>query len=387
MTAKDIKLLVVGCMFAFLAVVCLPVVAEQIGSPGNYGALEDATAGVTTVGAVAASDCSDDSVVFDNNGVQGCGWTSNSAPQALLLKAQACYPGGTQTPANVIIAGGIDELTIAIDDYAQCAGDTVTVTINPKFPFGLSGTSTVLTEGVEWSDDSGTDAGTCSSLASAIDAVSGVSATCSSTTVYITPDITTYDVFLAEGDATCTTAQDNNASRGNILTHGLLGFNVSGGYPVMIVDTGNAIQIGGAVASGNNGNFAKLYAQSSDVAWLAIGGSVKKTFYVSDYVASTSQLSDQADAGYSRIVVATGAPDTSNVKWGSRGHDGTDLNYDLGLGDHVFLNGGVVPPQETSDPCGTMQTGAIFYNSTSNYFCYCNGTDDVKMSDDTTACF
>lgn len=49
--------------------------------------------------------------------------------------------------------------------------------------------------------------------------------------------------------------------------------------------------------------------------------------------------------------------------------------------------GGLIGAKVTADPCGSMDEGAMFYNDTSNYYCYCNGTNDVKMSDDTTACF
>jgi len=49
---------------------------------------------------------------------------------------------------------------------------------------------------------------------------------------------------------------------------------------------------------------------------------------------------------------------------------------------------GILPDAVTADPCGSgYPEGAIFYNTTSNYMCYCNGTNDVKMADDTTACF
>jgi len=41
----------------------------------------------------------------------------------------------------------------------------------------------------------------------------------------------------------------------------------------------------------------------------------------------------------------------------------------------------------TADPCATLGEGAIFYNTTSNYMCFCNGSDDLKMNDNTTACF
>ena len=51
------------------------------------------------------------------------------------------------------------------------------------------------------------------------------------------------------------------------------------------------------------------------------------------------------------------------------------------------VNGLIVPDKVTADPCTAGQEGAVFYNDTSNYWCGCNGTDDVKLTDNTTACF
>lgn len=51
-------------------------------------------------------------------------------------------------------------------------------------------------------------------------------------------------------------------------------------------------------------------------------------------------------------------------------------------------NGGGQFGAHTSDPCGTLPEGALFYNTTSDYYCFCNGSgDDIKMNDNSTACF
>jgi hypothetical protein len=41
-----------------------------------------------------------------------------------------------------------------------------------------------------------------------------------------------------------------------------------------------------------------------------------------------------------------------------------------------------------ADPCGTpsFPEGTLFYNATAQVPCYCNGTDDLKISND-AACF
>jgi hypothetical protein len=71
----------------------------------------------------------------------------------------------------------------------------------------------------------------------------------------------------------------------------------------------------------------------------------------------------------------------------------TALKGSVGIGTtaptaKLHVVGGILPAKVTADPCGTgYPEGTLFYNDTSNYFCYCNGSADVKMSDDTTACF
>jgi hypothetical protein len=73
----------------------------------------------------------------------------------------------------------------------------------------------------------------------------------------------------------------------------------------------------------------------------------------------------------------------------------TDLVFKNGVSEaaaetvRILANGLIVPVSVTADPCaGTVDVGAMFYNSTSNYMCFCNGAGaDIKMNDNTTACF
>jgi hypothetical protein len=54
----------------------------------------------------------------------------------------------------------------------------------------------------------------------------------------------------------------------------------------------------------------------------------------------------------------------------------------------VVSVGNLAPAKFTADPCGTLIEGAIFYNDTSNYHCFCNNAGaDIKMNDNSTACF
>jgi predicted RecA/RadA family phage recombinase len=74
--------------------------------------------------------------------------------------------------ADMVVSG----MTVTIGNYTGIAGKTITVTIN--------GTPTVLTEGVEFVDDTGNNE-TATSLAAAISALTGVTATAASAVVTV----------------------------------------------------------------------------------------------------------------------------------------------------------------------------------------------------------
>jgi hypothetical protein len=51
--------------------------------------------------------------------------------------------------------------------------------------------------------------------------------------------------------------------------------------------------------------------------------------------------------------------------------------------------GATVVDKVTSDPCGTTgyEEGAIFYNDTANYMCFCDGTNAVNFKNYSVVCF
>lgn len=54
----------------------------------------------------------------------------------------------------------------------------------------------------------------------------------------------------------------------------------------------------------------------------------------------------------------------------------------------VEVSAAFLPNFVTADPCGTYPEGSIFYNSTGNFPCFCDDSgDDVKTTDNSTACF
>lgn len=150
---------------------------------------------------------SGDVVCYDNNGVAGGQRTATTDPDGLMIRPQVCSPTDAScTAGNVNIFGGQDTTTIAIDGAdpsVSCAGDNDTVTVTVISNAGAS-TATVLTEGTEWTAAASV-ATTCASLASAVNALAGVSATCTSPDVLVSLDATTGQVTLAESTAGCTT--------------------------------------------------------------------------------------------------------------------------------------------------------------------------------------
>jgi len=137
--------------------------------------------------------------------------TTDVAPDPLLLKAANAWPGATAntTGANLILAGGIGRRIFTIIDYSHgsMAGSTATITT----PLG----STNLEEGEDWTAGTSNNA-TATSLAAAINGVTGVSASASAAVVRIVPDAGTYSLTItktaADAGMTATSGTDGTIS-------------------------------------------------------------------------------------------------------------------------------------------------------------------------------
>lgn len=137
------------------------------------------------------------------NGSAFAGATKNTdtAPRVLSLSGYSAYPAASVSTSggNVFLAPGIGKRSIAMT-RANCALDTVTVVRNL--------TSTALVEGTDWNRGA-SDTTAATSLAAAINALSGVTATSSSGTVYVQKDILDSTmgpatvVTITTDDATC----------------------------------------------------------------------------------------------------------------------------------------------------------------------------------------
>lgn len=95
----------------------------------------------------------------------------------------------------------------------------------------------------------------------------------------------------------------------------------------------------------------------------------------------TVTFSDDADTG----LYYVGA-DNMGVAVG--GVQGLDLIEASSAVKVSVSSGGLVPKFETGDPCAGSgyAEGAIFYNDTANVLCFCDGSNDLKVSDG-SACF
>lgn len=136
----------------------------------------------------------------------------------------------------------------------------------------------------------------------------------------------------------------------------------------------------------------------TDQAVLGLNDSSGNQLIISNY-SNTSKDHDHATTTDPTLFIHSDTdPDTDNTQYMSLYHDQTDAWFTSGTGDIVWsaqddirvdgTTAGFIPASVTSDPCGSMGVGSIFYNSTSNYHCFCNGAGaDIKMNDNTTACF
>jgi hypothetical protein len=151
-----------------VALLVVPVVCA--GEPcGGAGSIDCCTLG---------GIFEDDAKLGGNNICQSAP-TSDVAPDDLIVSSAPAYPQGTQTASDLILAGGLDEKYITVDDYTLATTDTVTTTVN----------DTALAALVEGTDfDCITSNAVCATnLAAAMTAQSGITAAAVGAVVYLTP--------------------------------------------------------------------------------------------------------------------------------------------------------------------------------------------------------
>jgi len=140
--------------------------------------------------------------------------TTDAAPSSTLLKSANAFPGAATntTGANTILSGGIGQRIFTLIDFGHVSLDESTVTIT------VNGVATVKTEDADWFSVTSNDSA-ATSLAVAINAIAGVSATASAAAVRIVPDVGTYSLTIAKSAAdagmTATSGTDGVVKAGN----------------------------------------------------------------------------------------------------------------------------------------------------------------------------
>jgi hypothetical protein len=170
--------------------------------------------------------------------------TSDAAADELMINAGDAYEeatGGNQVGADLVQRGGIGTRQVTIDDFNNCALDTVTSTND--------GVACVCTEadggGANQWDAVTDNATSATNLATCLDACPGVGASATAAVVYMTIDVATEAVVLAEGDATCTSL--TSGVDGNVVVHtahDAFIFTEASSYPFMAFGGQTASELG-----------------------------------------------------------------------------------------------------------------------------------------------
>lgn len=198
----------VGLWVAFFVLLWLSAAYGQSGpfwNGGPYGRSYGGGGAIPFSVSTAVGTCVDGGVMVDVNGVVRCGSDTTTDPDSMIVRSGACYElDGTCTAPDLLLAGGIDTKQYTGVTQANCAGDTLTVSVTDN-----TGTlnAYALVEGVDF--DCLVDDATCAvAIAVVIDALSGVSSQSSANTVGVRPADTTIALSLATSDATCATASN-----------------------------------------------------------------------------------------------------------------------------------------------------------------------------------
>lgn len=176
--------------------------------------------------------CNGPSNRWDIDGAVSCPETTDIAAPVKMIHPVDNYGAGTQTAADLVIRGGIDEKSIAIDNNANCnAADTITASIGIG---NAAAADCTCTYGTNWCTGTcNTDNLVAASLAACLDACTGIDSTSATDPATIQIDPTegqVRSVVLSESDGTCSTV--SNGTEGNVMFGGaaarFLGQNANG---------------------------------------------------------------------------------------------------------------------------------------------------------------
>lgn len=180
----------------------------------NGGVALGASQDITCVGATGAT------CIYDELGAT-CGTRTddaNAVNRSINSSNVSPFAAAAKTPGSLVLQGGLDSKTVTCA-VATCGGtDTVIVTRN------INGTSTAntLTFGTDFctAGSCTTNALMASSLAAAIEALTGVGSTASSDVAGVTADRQTYSIVLTDSNAHAACTVPSNGTDGGIIVLG-----------------------------------------------------------------------------------------------------------------------------------------------------------------------
>ncbi len=212
------------------------------------------------------------------------------------------------------------------------------------------------------------------------------------------PSGTSPDLVLRVYSSDATVATDyiemsHNQTNGVIAT----------GVGQIIIDSADAIQLDSNIGvvffmrSATNGGSIKVDL-SFDQLIFGVEDNTGNQLIISNHDNRDIDHDHTAPTDPTLFIHSDTNPDLNNTQWGSLSHDKSDFIIEGGSSGAVVIKddtgelakivrGGVIPFKTTSDPCSSSIEGAIFYNSTANELCFCDGSNDLRVKDATTACF
>ena len=110
-------------------------------------------------------------------------------------------------------------------------------------------------------------------------------------------------------------------------------------------------------------------------------GQITASGLIASVTVQTRRLEDQTD---SILNIVDNLDVTGSGTFGGTGTSTFSgiVNVNAGYTSAVVFGTGA-----TVDPCETFSAGTIFYNTTSSFFCFCDGTNDLRMTDILVSCF